>query len=62
MSVFALVYSFLALLNRIAIRRGYAIPNFCVVCLSRRRSLSRKLFVQTLSPLKYMDQLTSNFT
>ena len=28
---------FLALLNRIAIRRGYAIPNFCVVHLRRRR-------------------------
>ena len=52
---------FLALLNRIAILRGYAIPNFCVVRL-RRRHHRRKRFVQTLSPLKFMDQLTSKFT
>ena len=41
----------LALLNRIAIRRGYAIPNLCVIRL-RRCSRRRKLFVQMLSPLK----------
>ena len=35
--------SFVALLNHIAIRRGYAIPNFFVVCLRSRRS--RKLLV-----------------
>ena len=43
----------LALLNRIAIRRGYAIPNFCVV---RLRSRCRKLLVQMLSPLKSIDR------
>ena len=45
---------FLALLKRIAIRRGYAKPNFYVVRLHRRRSSGRhKHFVQTLSPLNY---------
>ena len=55
-------HPFLALLSRIAIRRGYALPNFCVVRLrshsSRRR---RKLLVQMLSPLRFMDRLASNF-
>ena len=48
---------FLALLNDIAIRRGYVIPNFCIVrlyCRHRRRH-RRKHFVQTLSPLKCID-------
>ena len=46
------------MLNRIAIHRGYALHNFCVICLRSRR---RKLLVQMLSPLKFMDQLASNF-
>ena len=45
-----------------AIRKGYALPNFCVVRLRHRRrrcrrcSRRRKLLVQTLSPLKFMDR------
>ena len=56
---------FLALLKRLAFRRGYALPNFCVVRLRSRhrcrRHWRRKLLVQTLSPLKAMDRLASNF-
>ena len=55
---------FLALLKRFAFRRGYAIPNFCVVhlrCRCRRRR-RRKHLVQMPSPLKLMDQLASYFT
>ena len=56
---------FLALLNRIAICRGYALPNFCVIRLHsrlrRRLRRRRKLLVQTLSPVKFMDRLASNF-
>ena len=62
------ISAFLALLKRFAFRRGYALPNFCVVRLRRRRCRRRrcsrrrrKLLVQTLSPLKSMDQLASNF-
>ena len=50
MYFFVSIYDFLALL----IRKGYAIPNFCVVRL-RCSHRCRKLFVQTLSPLKFMD-------
>ena len=50
---------FLALLNRFAFRRGYAIPNFCLVRL--RRHLRRKPSVQTLYPLTFVDRLASNF-
>ena len=55
--------SSLALLKRFAFRRGYAIPKFCVVHLRRhrRRHRRRKLLVQTISPLKFMDRLVSNF-
>ena len=60
--------SFLALLNRIVIRRGYAMPNFCVVrlrsrrrCRHRRKLFVQKLSIQTLSPLKFMDRLALNF-
>ena len=53
--------SILALLNHFAIRRGYAIPNFCIVRL-RCSSCRHKLFVQTLLPQTFMDRLVSNFT
>ena len=63
-----LLLSFLALLNR----RGYALLNFCVVrlrrCRRRRsrrrrsRRSRRKLWLQTLSPLTFMDRLASNST
>ena len=53
----------LALLNSFVIHRDYAITNCSVVCLHRRcrRHHRRKLFVQTLSPLKFTDRLASNF-
>ena len=41
-------------------RLSYAIPNFCVISLCSRRRC-RKLFVQKLAPLKFMDRLASNF-
>ena len=47
---------FLDLLNCFVIRRGYAIPNFCVVrlrCSGHYHSHRHKHFVQTLSPLKF---------
>ena len=62
-SVHLPIIDFLALLNRFAIHRGYVVPNFCIVrlcCMSCHRR--RKHFVQTLSHLKFMDQLASNFT
>ena len=59
-------FLFLALLNHFVIRRGYVIPYFCVIRLhcssSRRHHSRRKHFDQTLSPLKFMDLLASNFT
>ena len=49
------LWLFLALLNRIPIHRGYAIPNFCIIHLRHRRCRRHKLFVQMLSPLKFLD-------
>ena len=52
----------LALLNHFATHRDFAVPNCSVICLHcsscHRR---RKLFVQTLSPLKFTDRLASHF-
>ena len=49
-----------ALLNSFVIRRDDGITNCSIVRLRRRRNC-HELFVQTLSPLKFTNQLASNF-
>ena len=59
-SILLIGISFLALLNRFAILRDYTtcITNYSI---DHLRSRNCKLFVQTLSPLKFTDRLASNF-